>query len=271
MTLDFTLTQYMELLSALDGYSIVTVEEFLRGRGAEPFAVLRHDVDLFPERAARMARLERGVNIRATYYFRWTGAMPREATPQVKDNSNTVFKSSGFPVKEIIEVKLHRHEVGYHYENLSMIGDREMALRDFEAKLTELRKLAPVSTVAMHGSPLSRVCNADLLRGIDLSGYGLLGDPHISPEFNDVVYITDTGRRWSSGETSVRDRLGRPVSEKIKNTQHLISILRDMRYPNLMINAHPQRWSATRREWTAELLGQRVRNVGKAVLRTRVR
>ncbi|MDO9538032.1 MAG: hypothetical protein Q7J68_06910 [Thermoplasmata archaeon] len=109
-------------------------------------------------------------------------------------------------------------------EKYSELRNNELALKDFEEKLAMLRKLAPVRTVAMHGAPRIRVRNADMLEGVDLSKYDLLGEPHISKEFKDIVYVTDSGRRWSSGAGSVRDTLGRPVDEKIKNTDALIEI-----------------------------------------------
>ncbi|MBI5001491.1 MAG: hypothetical protein HZB92_08230 [Euryarchaeota archaeon] len=256
--MDFTLDAYSRLLDALAGYGVATVEDFLSGKASEPFCVLRHDVDRFPSRASRMARMEKARGVRATYYFRW---MP-EATPDFPG-------VPGFPEKEVLECKLFGHEVGYHYENLSEIGDKDKALEDFGSKLAILRELAPVRTVAMHGSPLSRVDNADLLRGVDLNKHGLLGDPHISGKFEDVAYITDTGRKWSSGEASVRDRLGRPLGERIKGTEHLVEVMNSQRYKRVMVNTHPQRWARGKVEWLSELVGQNVRNVGKMFLRSR--
>ena len=187
MARDYTLAKYKELLEAMTGYTVVTVEQFLRGCH-EPFIILRHDVDKYPVRAARMAQLEKTKNILATYYFRWI---------------------NGFPGNQINDVKILDHEIGYHFENLSEFnGDKKKALADFEKKLVELRKIAAVTTVAMHGAPRSKINNADMVKNIDLSNYSLLGEPHSSPQFRDIIYITDTGRNWSKA-----GRLSRPETQ----------------------------------------------------------
>jgi len=226
MTRDFTLEKYSELLRALEvNYRIMGVADYLTSPKDEEFiAVLRHDVDKFPDRAARMALLEKNLGVRSTYYFRWNP------------------KPGNFPKQEILETLRYGHEVGYHYENLSELRDKEKALADFKDKLAVLRKLAPVRTVAMHGAPRVRVRNADMLEGVDLSKYGLLGEPHISPEFADIVYVTDSGRKWTSGAGSVRDTLGKPVEEKVKNTDELIGLVKARKYPRVMVSAGPGGW-----------------------------
>jgi hypothetical protein len=77
MSRDFTLEKYSELLDAIKkGYSTATVEQFLKGEYKEPVIILRHDVDKFPPRAVRMAKLEKSKGISSTYYFRWDSGLP---------------------------------------------------------------------------------------------------------------------------------------------------------------------------------------------------
>ncbi|MDO9536757.1 MAG: hypothetical protein Q7J68_00370, partial [Thermoplasmata archaeon] len=72
MTRDFTLEKYSDLLLALIGkYRIRTVADYLTQPEREHVVVLRHDVDKHPERAARMALLEKNMGVQSTYYFRW--------------------------------------------------------------------------------------------------------------------------------------------------------------------------------------------------------
>ncbi|MBA3045025.1 MAG: hypothetical protein KKH41_07830 [Candidatus Thermoplasmatota archaeon] len=61
MSRDFTLEKYSELLQALkENYTIMGVSDYLSLPIEDDFiAVLRHDVDKFPERAVRMALLEK--------------------------------------------------------------------------------------------------------------------------------------------------------------------------------------------------------------------
>ena len=93
MTLDFTDAKYEELYSAIvqSGYAVVSVKDYLSLQPREKVVILRHDVDRKPENALKMAEIERGFDLRATYYFRST-----------KD----VFKACIM------------HEIGYHYEVL---------------------------------------------------------------------------------------------------------------------------------------------------------
>ena len=73
----------------------------------EKVVILRHDVDRLPGNALKMAGLEHGMDIAATYYFR---AVP-------------VSWDEGI----IREIAGMGHEVGYHYENLEsvVIGRKE--------------------------------------------------------------------------------------------------------------------------------------------------
>jgi hypothetical protein len=73
MTRDFTLEAYTELVCALkENYHVMSVSDYLTlPKGDAPVCVLRHDVDKYPERAERMALLEKGLGVRSTYYFRW--------------------------------------------------------------------------------------------------------------------------------------------------------------------------------------------------------
>ena len=262
MTRDFTLEKYFELVQALkENYNIMSVVDYLTLPKDDKFiVVLRHDVDKFPERAVRMALLEKNLGVHSTYYFRWN--------PKLRGKGESPGEELGdFPGKEIIETKQYGHEVGYHYENLSELRDKSKALADFKAKLDRFRMIAPVQTVAMHGAPRIPVRNADMLIGMDISRYGLLGEPHISQEFAEIVYLSDSGRMWSSGAGSVRDTLGIPIDEKIKNTDTLIEIVKARKYPQLMISAHSQRWSVGIGEWVTELVGQNVKNIGKRMLK----
>ncbi len=95
MNLDFTLAKYEELCSAIvqSGYDAVSVKDYLsrsqvsgcriqseRQRSlslqpGEKVVILRHDVDRKPEKALKMAYMERQFDIQATYYFRTTGSL----------------------------------------------------------------------------------------------------------------------------------------------------------------------------------------------------
>ncbi|MCD4704629.1 hypothetical protein K8R66_00975, partial [bacterium] len=177
---DFTLKTYKQLLKTLlnKGYQFLTAEEYftltpLPSRLVDnspsrkfttsqphPLVIMRHDVDRKPNNALRMAKLENELGVKATYYFR---TITQTFKPEI--------------IKEIAELG---HEIGYHYENLSEVASRnnfrkskkqkskskknkdnnynlfELALKDFKINLARLRKLYPIKSIAMHGSPLSK-------------------------------------------------------------------------------------------------------------------
>jgi len=100
--MDFTLTTYQELLSTLkdSGYSFQTFEQFITNP-LEKVVIMRHDVDRLPGNALKMARIEHGMGITASYYFR---AVPVSFDPGVME-----------------EIAGMGHEVGYHYENIDSV------------------------------------------------------------------------------------------------------------------------------------------------------
>lgn len=47
-------------------------------------------------------------------------------------------------------------------------------------------------------------------------GFGLIDEPYFDLNFNIVLYLTDTGRRWDGHVVSVRDKIqGPPVPRSI--------------------------------------------------------
>lgn len=135
------------------------------------------------------------------------------------------------------------HEIGYHYENLSACdGDPGRAWEDFQANLARLRALAPVTSICMHGSPMSRINNLDLWQTYNYNALGIIGEPYLDVDFTQVFYLTDTGRRWNHAGASIRDRVDSGFDIPIRNTVHIMDLARRGRLPDkIMINAHPQR------------------------------
>ena len=77
------------------------------------------------------------------------------------------------------------------------------AFRDFKENLEKLRKLYPVKTICMHGSPLSKWDNRDLWTKYDYRDFGIIGEPYFDVDFNEVFYssqkttFSERGqRRW---------------------------------------------------------------------------
>ena len=79
------------------------------------------------------------------------------------------------------------HEIGYHYENLSTCGgDLRLSIDDFRLNLEKLRKIYPVETICMHGSPLSKFDNRKLWERYDYRDFGIIGEPYFDIYFGYI-------------------------------------------------------------------------------------
>jgi len=170
------------------------------------------------------------------------------------------------------------HEIGYHYENLSYVGRRhsgrsreqlfELAIEDFERNLEKFRKLVSIKTICMHGSPWSKYDNRELWDVYDYRDYGIIGEPYFDVDFNEVLYLTDTGRAWNTSGGNVRDKVQSKYHYDFKSTFDIIRALENDELPDkIMFNVHPQRWTDNIFDWTWELVSQKAKNVAKWGLR----
>ncbi len=244
--MDFTITKYRKLLQSLiqQGYQFQTFQDFLL-YPQEKIIVLRHDVDLYPRNSLTFARIQAENKIKAVYYFR--------AVPESWDASI---------IKEISDLG---HEVGYHYENLTTHkGDIDAAYFDFKQNLNKLRELVPVSTICMHGSPISKYDSKDIWKKYDYKDMGIIGEPYLDVNFNEVFYLTDTGRKWDGNKVSVRDKVKISNVQRFRSTTDIIKAAHDGKLPDkVMFTFHPQRWSDQPFFWFKELLLQNIKNLIK--------
>lgn len=247
--MDFTLKKYIELLEVLknSGYSFLTFESFLR-EAKKKSIVLRHDVDLLPFNSLAFAKVQAEYDVKGTYYFR--------AVPQSWDEDI---------IKAIHDLG---HEIGYHYECLTTTkGDLDKGIEDFEKNLEALRKLAPVSTICMHGSPMSKHDSKDLWKKYDYRDYGIVGEPYFDVDFKKVFYLTDTGRKWDGDKVSVRDRVHSGFDISFHKTDEIIAAAEADKLPDqIMFTFHPQRWTDQKFLWTKELLLQNAKNIIKRII-----
>lgn len=254
--MDFTLEKYHEMLTALQnkGYIVLTFADYMQGVRHERFVTLRHDVDQKPKNSLATAYIEASLGLHASYYFR--------AVPESWDE------------KIIKEIASLGHEIGYHYESLTTCnGDTAAALHDFETNLDQLRKLAPVTTICMHGSPRSPWDSKDIWKTKSYRDFGIIGEPYFDVDFADVFYLTDTGRRWDGFNVSVRDKIPEHQDRWCReglvfhSTDDIIHALNDDRMPHhVMMTTHPQRWNNGIVPWTKELVLQNAKNLVKKLL-----
>ncbi|NPD47961.1 hypothetical protein [Lentimicrobium sp. S6] len=229
---DFTPSIHQQLLKSLmeQDYHFHTFSDYLgfqkddskESRTHKKCVILRHDVEKYYDNALTMANIQNELGIRGSYYFR---ILPHHFQPEV--------------IKEIANLG---HEIGYHYDDLAACGGvHEKAILRFQKNLQTIRDIAPVKTICMDGSPLSKFDNKDLWRagelvkvragegakvgagelargrvgekvrtehaGYHYSDFGIIGEPYYDMDFDDFFYLTDTGRCWDGWKVSVRDKV----------------------------------------------------------------
>ncbi len=240
--MDFTVDKYRELLKALKKHKAVS---------------LRHDVDLYPERSLRVARIEAEEGMQATYYFRMV--------PESYDE---------MIIKQIVSLG---HRAGYHYECLTTCdGDIAAAYEDFCDNLEKMRNIVPVATACAHGSPRSKWNSQDIWNQYDIHALGIEDEPMLDTDFSTTLYLTDTGRRWDGYKVSVRDKV--PEYQErwereglmFHTTDDIIKALNTPTHPihryNLLVNTHPQRWLPFGADWLFEAAAQNIKNIVKWVI-----
>ena len=265
--MDFTIEKYRELLKALKKHKHHRI---------------RHDVDLRPEYALRVAQVEAEMGTKATYYFR-----------------SMHFSSHADTIKAIVALG---HEAGFHYECLTTTkGDMEAAYRLFVNELEELRHLVPVHTACAHGSPRSpwnsqiiwespsRCVTKSLSHNdkdtlshpdtqtlshptYDIHTLGIDYEPMIDTDFSKTLYLTDTGRRWDGYRMSVRDKV--PQYQELwakeglsfHTTDDIILKHLGISHIDKLINTHPQRWMPFGAQWVAEATAQWWKNQAKRII-----
>lgn len=250
ITRDFTLNKYRDLCNAIlaSGYLPTTVEDHLtKDIESDKFVILRHDVDKMPQNALEMAKIEKELGIKSTYYFRTT---------------KKVFKPD--VIKQISDLG---HEIGYHYETLVKAnGDAKHAIEIFEKELSTFRDICEIKTICMHGNSFSRWDNRDLWKAYDFRDYDIIGEAYLSINFEEILYLSDSGGSWDNSKIRIKDTvssnsLKAPI--RTKDTNNIINILKCKSIGKMCILAHPDRWNNSLDKWLYEALSKQIRNIGK--------
>ena len=241
--MDFTIRKYRQLVQAIveSGYRIMPVRGYLETNPSGKVLVLRHDVDEQPQNALKMAETENALGVNATYYFR---RVPKSDHPEV-----------------IRKIAAMGHEIGYHYEDLtSSAGDLPKAIESFSRNLDYFRQYYPVKTVCMHGSSSSRFDNREIWKQVRLEDYGLIGEPYLSFDFDQVYYLTDTGYAWDGGKYAVRDKVSSAFSLSFHTTDQVIDAVRKGQFPEQALVLAHTLWTDSLPRWTFLHLREFFRN-----------
>lgn len=245
---DFTTQKYEQLLQTIKNHNIPVygVKSWQEQKPVEGI-LLRHDVDRKPRSSLRAAEIESKYGIRTTYYFRIT--------------------RSSFDESVIRQIFQMGHEIGYHYEDLSISkGDYAEAFEQFQKHLSSLRRLVPVETIAMHGSVLSPYDNRDLWSRYNYKDLGVSAEAYLDVDYSEMYYLTDTGRTWGQTRANIRDNVGSSLTADVFSTDSLIAFIAENPTSRIALVMHPERWQESCISWFNQLIKDRTVNIAKCII-----
>jgi hypothetical protein len=168
----FDLKTYVKLIKYLGQiYKIVPLCEI--PKEDVPYLVLRHDVDISPTAALKMAEIEHGMGVRSTYFI-WLSS----------DHHNSLEGRSVYIIRQICRLG---HEIGLHYDTTQY---ECYGLDDIDALNMEIRVLENLS-----GRKVKSIsCHAPRVPGsfIGLNGYINADDPRLRD-----IYVHDSRKLWT--------------------------------------------------------------------------
>jgi len=228
MKSDFTTEKYRSFLVHLKNinFPIYTLNDWIKKQPKNGI-ILRHDVDRNSNQAIRIAKIASDLNIKGTFNF-------RVLKNQVDERAVSIISQLG-------------HEIGYHYEDLSIAkGNVKLAISLFEKNLKLLRKFSDVKTATMHGRPLSKFDNRNIWEFTNIAQFDLNGEAYISLDYKNLYYLTDTGRTWAETNANLRDSAINtiPIPDNIKSTEDIKNFIDSNRLASIAIVFHPERWSS---------------------------
>lgn len=176
------------------------------------------------------------------------------------DNANIRLSQDGSDFERAIEVlKEPTRQIVMHLFEESLIS--------FRASLDKYRKLAPIDTISMHGSPSSVIDPRLLWLKYDYHDYGIKLEPYFDIDYNEVFYITDASRKWNNHSVNKRDRVESGFKHEINNSDDIIKLIEQNKMPDkLLINMHPHNWADNYADWLGITLVQGAKNIIKSKL-----
>lgn len=175
----YSLPHYRHLLRlAQERYWLPLVREVARGVPDRSFLLIRHDVDITPWSALRMAELEHGMGVHTTWYWRL--------------HAPFYNLMDGAVVDAVRAVAAMGHEVGLHYEpgfflerGMDPVAGTRADIRTFE-ELVGFR----TSTIAQH-----QPAEGPVLGEIS-AGHPCAYQPAL---VRGIPYFGDSGFHWREG------------------------------------------------------------------------
>lgn len=174
---EFTLDRSRSILDWLRsaGYAFRAYDDVI----AAGDVILRHDVDLSPERAVEMARMERELGVSATYFFLLGTPLYNPFERRVREGIREIARM-GHDVG--LHFSTHQHWPASRPPDEAELADR---IHDEQAALETIVP-DPVSIVSFHVPP-------DWVLARSFDGFESTYEPRF---FDEIDYVADSGQRW---------------------------------------------------------------------------
>ena len=174
--MEFTYGAYRDLLALLDrqGYQVGTYHDW---QAYPRCVILRHDIDNSPEQALALARVEREMGVRSTYFVLLRSEFYNVAARRY--------------LETLGQIQALGHELGLHFDEKAY---PEAGIEETAAHILRERDMlsallgTPVTSVSMH-RPSQATLDADLQIPGMINSYG-------QTFFHDFKYLSDSRRRW---------------------------------------------------------------------------
>lgn len=189
MSCDFSYQHYRAILKAAlnQGFVLTCFRDLPQHQQKPKIIILRHDVDYSPKRALAIAKVERALKIKSTFFVRVHGEYYHP------------FHRLFFPYfKEIMAMG---HEIGLHTEARHLAKEFKLNLATLflrEKKILEGILDLKVISASEHAD-LGRPRSYWQKHFFDLIDKKKVGIKHYPQEYADFTYIGDSCGRWRKG------------------------------------------------------------------------
>ena len=186
MTCDFSYKHYREMLKKAlkEGFIITNFRDYEKNKKAKKLIILRHDVDYSPKRDLAIAKIEKSLGLKSTFFVR------------VHGEHYHPFDRGSYPVfKEILQMG---HEIGLHYEARTLskfFQNNAIALFRKEKKILE-----EIFNIKIESASEHRDLRGKKLPYKFFASKNQLGIKHETYEKDfQKFYLADSSGRWSQG------------------------------------------------------------------------
>ncbi len=213
MTCSWTYEHYRSCIAKAreHGYALLPFKEVASYPETQPLIILRHDIDRSLSRALTMARMEKELGVRATYFVR------------VHAPTYNVFEYNTY--RALQEIRSLGHEIGLHFEAVDfghINGEAPLEVFQREKAVLETALNITVVSAAAHGehSRSGPGHNRDFFQCFTKEQVGIKYDAYDTAFTREMKYISDSSGIWREG--CMCNHIGK--------------------YPRLQILVHPCWW-----------------------------